>query len=312
MFEFEDIADLPNHNLQKIMAQVNRDYLPYALANASDKVKKAILNSLTKRTAENILEEMEYIKREITKERITEARNSIIKVIKEMARSGEVDLVEFEDDYFQKERLSYMDLEEEDGYIDQNKPELENKVNFRFEDIIYLDRKFLVKYLHHIIYYDYNQRKLALALIESTPEFRDYIYSNISINNKNEINELIFFHSKQLIEQDRKEKTAEISDAKKYLVHLIDEIESGDSNTLLDNEWPNNSYYNSDKYNYNTIRINKEINTVFLSFSLASLFLFSVIHTNFQLGIISLVVSFIFSSGVFVIKSKNRNLTKYH
>jgi len=312
MFEFEDIADLPNHNLQKIMAQVNRDYLPYALANASDKVKKAILNSLTKRTAENILEEMEYIKREITKERITEARNSIIKVIKEMARSGEVDLVEFEDDYFQKERLSYMDLEEEDGYIDQNKPELENKVNFRFEDIIYLDRKFLVKYLHHIIYYDYNQRKLALALIESTPEFRDYIYSNISINNKNEINELIFFHSKQLIEQDRKEKTAEISDAKKYLVHLIDEIESGDSNTLLDNEWPNNSYYNSDKYNYNTIRKNKEINTVFLSFSLASLFLFSVIHTNFQLGIISLVVSFIFSSGVFVIKSKNRNLTKYH
>ena len=312
MFEFEDIADLPNHNLQKIMAQVNRDYLPYALANASDKVKKAILNLLTKRTAENILEEMEYIKREITKERITEARNSIIKVIKEMARSGEVDLVEFEDDYFQKERLSYMDLEEEDGYIDQNKPELENKVNFRFEDIIYLDRKFLVKYLHHIIYYDYNQRKLALALIESTPEFRDYIYSNISINNKNEINELIFFHSKQLIEQDRKEKTAEISDAKKYLVHLIDEIESGDSNTLLDNEWPNNSYYNSDKYNYNTIRKNKEINTVFLSFSLASLFLFSVIHTNFQLGIISLVVSFIFSSGVFVIKSKNRNLTKYH
>ena len=258
MFEFEDIADLPNHNLQKIMAQVNRDYLPYALANASDKVKKAILNLLTKRTAENILEEMEYIKREITKERITEARNSIIKVIKEMARSGEVDLVEFEDDYFQKERLSYMDLEEEDGYIDQNKPELENKVNFRFEDIIYLDRKFLVKYLHHIIYYDYNQRKLALALIESTPEFRDYIYSNISINNKNEINELIFFHSKQLIEQDRKEKTAEISDAKKYLVHLIDEIESGDSNTLLDNEWPNNSYYNSDKYNYNTIRKNKE------------------------------------------------------
>ena len=38
-----------------------------------------------------------------------------------------------------------MDLEEEDSYIDQNKPEQENEVNFRFQDIVYLDREFLVR-----------------------------------------------------------------------------------------------------------------------------------------------------------------------
>ena len=324
MFKFEDIADLPNRVLQLILTRIDIEELPYALTNASDKIKKAILNSMSKRAAEYILEELENIKKEITEENITVSRDNIISVIKELVQTGEVDLPEYEDnyydieqrayennylvgdDYFKNESISYMDAGEEDEDYDQSSLHQE-KVNFRFEDIVYLDKEFLVKYLNNIIYYSYNQKELALALIESTPQFRDTIYSYLSSNNRSEINLLIYNYTKQLQAFDQNQKAKKITDAKEYLVQLIDEIDC--DNMVLTNKLSVSSYPKKCIYCYATTRKFKKIHIVCLNFCLASLVLLAVKHGSFQLDLISLVISFVFFAGVFVVRANHRNQT---
>ncbi len=58
MFTFEDLTALDTHSLQKILREVDMRDLAVALKTASDKLKSALLGSISKRAADTVNEEM--------------------------------------------------------------------------------------------------------------------------------------------------------------------------------------------------------------------------------------------------------------
>jgi len=91
MFTFDDLADLDNRALQKAMTQVDADRLPLALIAATDRVREALLGSMSKRAAEGVIEEMDNLGK-VKLEEINAAQEAVVAVIREMEESGDLDL----------------------------------------------------------------------------------------------------------------------------------------------------------------------------------------------------------------------------
>ncbi len=91
MFTFDDLADLDNRALQKAMTQVDADRLPLALIAATDRVREALLGSMSKRAAEWVIEEMDNLGK-VKLEEINAAQEAVVAVIREMEESGDLDL----------------------------------------------------------------------------------------------------------------------------------------------------------------------------------------------------------------------------
>ena len=61
MFTFEELDRLDSRTLQVILQDVDMRLLAVALKTASEKLKKALLSCISKRAAENILEEISFM-----------------------------------------------------------------------------------------------------------------------------------------------------------------------------------------------------------------------------------------------------------
>jgi flagellar motor switch protein FliG len=91
MFTFEDLALLDAASLQKVMREVDMRDLAVALKSASDKVKKALLSSISKRAAETVREEISFLPPQ-KKRDIEQAQMRIVESVRQLEAEGEVDL----------------------------------------------------------------------------------------------------------------------------------------------------------------------------------------------------------------------------
>lgn len=91
MFTFEDLALLDANSLQKVMREVDMRDLALALKTASEKLKLALLSSISRRAAETVNEEISFLGA-VKKRDIEAAQLRIIESVRQLEAEGEVDL----------------------------------------------------------------------------------------------------------------------------------------------------------------------------------------------------------------------------
>ncbi len=93
MFTFDDLATLDPTTLQRIMREVDMRQLAVALKTASDSVRKALMGSISKRAAEAVLEEVNFMG-PVKLRDIEAAQNTIIEIVRRLESAGQVELGE--------------------------------------------------------------------------------------------------------------------------------------------------------------------------------------------------------------------------
>ncbi|TYP59932.1 flagellar motor switch protein FliG [Thermosediminibacter litoriperuensis] len=89
MFVFEDILTLDNRSIQRILREVDSQELVLALKGASDEVKNKIFNNMSKRQAEMIKEDMQYLG-PVRLRDVEEAQQKIVNIIRKLEDAGEI------------------------------------------------------------------------------------------------------------------------------------------------------------------------------------------------------------------------------
>ena len=91
MFAFEDLTRLDVGDLQRVSREVEMQDLVIAMKNASAAVKDAIYNSVSKRAAETLKEELELLGPVRLKE-VESAQDRIIQTVRSLEEEGEISL----------------------------------------------------------------------------------------------------------------------------------------------------------------------------------------------------------------------------
>lgn len=89
MFVFEDIITLDSRSIQRVLREVPSENLTIALKGTGENVKEVILNNVSKRSAQTIREELEFMGPKRIKE-IEEAQQEIVNIIRRLEESGEI------------------------------------------------------------------------------------------------------------------------------------------------------------------------------------------------------------------------------
>ncbi|GAB2721894.1 flagellar motor switch protein FliG [Paenibacillus thermoaerophilus] len=89
MFVFEDIVNLDNRSIQRIIRDVENADLQLALKVASEEVREAVFRNMSKRMADNFREEMEYMG-PVRLRDVEEAQTRIVATIRRLEETGEV------------------------------------------------------------------------------------------------------------------------------------------------------------------------------------------------------------------------------
>lgn len=97
MFVFEDIVNLDDRSIQRVIREVENEDLQLALKVASEEVKDAIFRNMSKRMVEMFQEEMEYMG-PVRLRDVEEAQMRIVSTIRRLEESGEVIIARGGDD----------------------------------------------------------------------------------------------------------------------------------------------------------------------------------------------------------------------
>lgn len=89
MFVFEDIINLDNKSIQRVIREVNNQELSLSLKVASEEVSSKIFKNMSKRQAELIKEEMEFMG-PVRLRDIEEAQQKIVNLIRTLEDKGEI------------------------------------------------------------------------------------------------------------------------------------------------------------------------------------------------------------------------------
>ncbi|NMA55819.1 MAG: flagellar motor switch protein FliG [Firmicutes bacterium] len=89
MFVFEDILTLDNRSIQRTLREVDNQDLTLALKGASEEVKKRIYENMSKRQAEIVSEDMEYMG-PVRLRDVEEAQQKIVNNIRKLEDAGEI------------------------------------------------------------------------------------------------------------------------------------------------------------------------------------------------------------------------------
>lgn len=89
MFVFDDIVTLDNRSIQRFLREVDNNQLALSMKGASEAVKKAIFNNISKRMADMVKEEMDYMGPVKLKD-VEEAQQKVVAVIRKLEDSGEI------------------------------------------------------------------------------------------------------------------------------------------------------------------------------------------------------------------------------
>ena len=89
MFVFEDILSLDNRSIQRTLREVDNQDLTMALKGASEDVKRRIFENMSKRQAEMVKEDMEYMG-PVRLRDVEEAQQKIVNIIRKLEDAGEI------------------------------------------------------------------------------------------------------------------------------------------------------------------------------------------------------------------------------
>ncbi|MBS3942779.1 MAG: flagellar motor switch protein FliG [Dethiobacter sp.] len=89
MFIFEDIVNLDNSSIQRVLRELENDDIALALKGASDEVKSRIMKNISKRAAEILKENMDYMG-PVRLRDVEEAQQKVVMVIRRLDESGEI------------------------------------------------------------------------------------------------------------------------------------------------------------------------------------------------------------------------------
>lgn len=91
MFMFEDIVNIQDKDIQKILKEVDRKDLALALKVADETLRSKIFSNMSERAADLLKEELQYMGMVKLKE-VEAAQSKIIDIIKSLEESGEISL----------------------------------------------------------------------------------------------------------------------------------------------------------------------------------------------------------------------------
>ncbi|WCF10278.1 flagellar motor switch protein FliG [Paenibacillus thiaminolyticus] len=89
MFVFEDIVNIDNRSIQRIIRDIDNADLQLALKVASEEVREAIFRNMSKRMADTFKEEMEFMG-PVRLRDVEEAQTRIVSTIRRLEESGEI------------------------------------------------------------------------------------------------------------------------------------------------------------------------------------------------------------------------------
>lgn len=89
MFVFDDIVTLDNRSIQRVTREVENSDWALALKNAGEEVRKAIFSNMSKRLAEMIKEDMDYMG-PVRLRDVEEAQQKIVNIIRKLEDAGEI------------------------------------------------------------------------------------------------------------------------------------------------------------------------------------------------------------------------------
>jgi flagellar motor switch protein FliG len=89
MFVFEDILNLDNRSIQRFLRDVENNQLAIALKGATEEVQKLIFTNMSKRLAEMIREDIEFMGPVRLKD-VEEAQQKIVNIIRKLEDAGEI------------------------------------------------------------------------------------------------------------------------------------------------------------------------------------------------------------------------------
>ncbi|MCQ2537181.1 MAG: flagellar motor switch protein FliG [Lachnospiraceae bacterium] len=89
MFVFEDILSLDDRSIQRVLREVDNNELAVALKSANEEVQNAIFGNISKRLAQMIKEDMEFMGPVRMKD-VEEAQQKIVNIIRKLEDSGEI------------------------------------------------------------------------------------------------------------------------------------------------------------------------------------------------------------------------------
>jgi flagellar motor switch protein FliG len=89
MFIFEDMILIDDRGIQQILREVDNKELALALKSASDELKQKIFKNMSKRAAEGIQEDMEYMG-PVRLRNVEEAQQNIVAVVRRLEDAGEI------------------------------------------------------------------------------------------------------------------------------------------------------------------------------------------------------------------------------
>jgi flagellar motor switch protein FliG len=89
MFVFEDIVNIDNRSIQRIIRDIENSDLQLALKVASEEVRESIFKNMSKRMSETFREEMEYMG-PVRLRDVEEAQTRIVATIRRLEEAGEI------------------------------------------------------------------------------------------------------------------------------------------------------------------------------------------------------------------------------
>lgn len=89
MFVFEDILSLDNRSIQRFLREIENSQMAIALKGSSEEVQKIIFTNMSKRLAEMIKEDMDFMGPVRLKD-VEEAQQKIVNVIRKLEDAGEI------------------------------------------------------------------------------------------------------------------------------------------------------------------------------------------------------------------------------
>lgn len=97
MFVFEDIVNLDDLTIQRVLREVDQQDLAVAIKGSSKEIRDLLLNNVSSRARENILADIEYL-RNVRLRDVEQAQQKIVEVIRSLEEAGEIVISRGEED----------------------------------------------------------------------------------------------------------------------------------------------------------------------------------------------------------------------
>lgn len=89
MFVFEDIVNLDDMSIQRVLREVDNQILTVAIKGSTDEIKDLLLSNVSSRAKEGILEDIQYL-RNVRLKDVEAAQQQIVNIIRSLEETGEI------------------------------------------------------------------------------------------------------------------------------------------------------------------------------------------------------------------------------